>query len=277
MRKDMQKAKRMWNDFVKSFNNPMVRVLPGQIAFFLVLSIFPILILIGLIASFFSISMDTVVDLIAKGFPKEVVDLLTPLLVGKEFDTNVGILMAMGFFIASNGAHSIVLASNTLYGFPHSDVIKRRVKSIFIIVLLIILFIFTLIVLAFGDKIIELIFSFVSSEAIIKSFKSLFVLIRWPFAMFIMYFNIKLIYAVAPDWKILSKYTTKGAIFTTIGWVLATLIYSYYASHFSNYDLFYGSLSNIVALMIWIYALSYILVIGIAINVNEYKYVDEEG
>ena len=95
--------------------------------------------------------------------------------------------------------------------------------------------------------------------------------------MFIMYFNIKLIYAVAPDWKILSKYTTKGAIFTNIGWVLATLIYSYYASHFSNYDLFYGSLSNIVALMIWIYALSYILVIGIAINVNEYKYEDGEG
>lgn len=273
----MQKIKRMLNDFLKSFNNPMVRVLPGQIAFFLVLSIFPILILIGLIASFFSISMDTVVDLIAQGFPKEVVELLTPLLVGKEFDTNVGILMVMGFFIASNGAHSIVLASNTLYGFPHSDVVKRRVKSIFIIMLLICLFIFTLIVLAFGDKIIGLIFSFISSEAVIKSFQGLITLIRWPLAMFIMYFNIKLIYAVAPDWKILSKYTTKGAIFTTIGWVLATLIYSYYASHFSNYDLFYGSLSNIVALMIWIYALSYILVIGIAINVNEYKYEDEEG
>ena len=119
----------MFSDFSKSIQNPMVRVLPGQIAFFLVLSIFPILILTGVIASFFSISMDTVVNLISNGFPDEVVDLLTPLLTGKEFDTNVGILMVTGFFIASNGAHSIILASNTLYGFPHSDVVRRRVKS----------------------------------------------------------------------------------------------------------------------------------------------------
>ena len=272
----MQKIKRMISDFFKCIQNPMVRVLPGQIAFFLVLAIFPILILVGVIASFFSISMDSVVDLIAKGFPTEVVELLTPLLIGKEFDTNVGILMVMGFFIASNGAHSIVLASNTLYGFPHSDIIRRRVKSIFIIVLLICLFIFDLIVLAFGDKIIAYVFSFVSSEAIINSFYSFILLFRWPLAMLIMFFNIKLIYTLAPDWKILSKYTTKGAIFTTIGWVIATAIYSYYASHFSNYDLFYGSLSNIVALMIWVYALSYILVVGIAINVNEYKYEDKE-
>lgn len=272
----MQKIKRMFSDFLKSIRNPMVSVLPGQIAFFLVLSIFPILILVGVIASFFSISMDTVVDLVAKGFPSEVVELITPFLVGKEFDTNIGILMIMGFFIASNGAHSIILASNTLYGFPHSDIVRRRVKSIFIIVLLISLFIFALIVLAFGDKIIALIFSFISSEALIKSFYNFFLLLRWPVAMFIMFFIIKLIYTLAPDWKILSKYTTKGAIFTTVGWVIATAIYSYYASHFSNYDLFYGSLSNIVALMIWIYALSYILVVGIAINVNEYKYEDKE-
>ena len=272
----MKKIKRVFSNIFKSIQNPMVRILPGQIAFFLVLSIFPILILIGVIASFFSISMDTIINIISTSLPTEVVDLLTPLLLGKEFDTNIGILMLMGFFIASNGAHSIVLASNTLYGFPHSDIVRRRVKSIFIIVMLISLFIFDLIVLAFGDKIIAYIFSFISSEAVINSFYNFFLLFRWPLAMFIMFFNIKLIYTLAPDWKILSKYTTKGAIFTTVGWVIATAIYSYYASHFSNYDLFYGSLSNIVALMIWIYALSYILVVGIAINVNEYKYEDKE-
>ncbi len=272
----MKKIKGMFSVLSNSIKNPMIRVLPGQIAFFLVLSIFPILILVGLIASFFSISMDTVIDLIQQAFPSEIVELLTPLLIGKEFDTNMGILMVMGFFIASNGAHSIILASNTLYNFPHSDVVRRRVKSIFIIILLVMLFIFNLLVLAFGDKIIEFLFSLISSEAVVQSFRHIILLLRWPIAMFIIFFNIKLIYTLAPDWKILSKYTTRGAFFTTIGWVIATIIYSYYASHFSNYDLFYGSLSNIVALMIWIYALSYILVVGIAINVNEYKYEDKE-
>ena len=145
----MKKIKEAFSKLWGIVTNPMVRILPGQIAFFLVLSIFPILILVGLIASFFSISMDTVVNAINDALPLEVVNLMVPLLEGKGFDTNVGISMITGFIIASNGAHSIILASNALYGFPHSDLIKRRIKSIFIIILMIVLFVFTLLVLAF--------------------------------------------------------------------------------------------------------------------------------
>jgi Predicted membrane protein len=272
----MKKIKEMFLKLWKIARNPMIRVLPGQIAFFLVLSIFPILMLVGVISSFFSISMDTIIAAIADSFPKDVVNLLTPLLTGKVFDTNMGILMITGFFMASNGAHSIILASNTLYEFPHADVIRRRVKAVFIIILMVSLFIFTILVLAFGDIIMKHVLELVTSDKLADTIYKLFILLRWPFAMFIMFFNIKLIYTLAPDWKILSKYTTKGAVFTTVGWIVATMIYSYYATHFSNYDFFYGSLSSIVVLMIWVYALSYILVIGIAINVNVYQNVKEE-
>lgn len=271
----MKRIKEVFSKLWKIVQNPMVRVLPGQIAFFLVLSIFPILILVGVIASFFSISMGTVVDVITEALPMEVVNLMVPLLEGKGFDTNVGISMLTGFILASNGAHSIILASNTLYGFPHSELLRRRIKSLFIIVLMISLFIFTLIVLAFGDIILKQVLSLLNSESLTTWLYQAFLYTRWPIAMLIMFISIKLIYTMAPDWKIFSKYTTKGALFTTVGWVLATLIYSYYASHFSNYDLFYGGLSNIVILMIWIYALSYILVVGIAINVNEYQNEDK--
>ncbi len=272
MKRLKDSLKKLW-DIV---TNPMVRVLPGQIAFFLVLSVFPILILIGLIASFFSISMTTIVEAITEAFPRDVVNLMVPLLEGKGFDTNVGISMITGFLIASNGAHSIILASNALYGFPHSDLIKRRVKSLFIITLMIGLFVFTLIVLAFGDIILKQLLAMISSESLVALIYRILLYLRWPLAMLIIFIFIKLIYTIAPDWKIFSKYTTKGAAFTTIGWVIATFIYSYYANHFSNYDLFYGGLSNIVILMIWIYALSYILVVGIAINVNEYQNEDKE-
>ena len=89
-------------------------------------------------------------------------------------------------------------------------------------------------------------------------------------------FNVKLIYTITPDWKIMSKHTTKGAIFTTISWILVVQIYSFWVNHFSRYDLFYGSLSNIIILMLMIYIISYILVIGIAINVKSYEYKIED-
>ena len=272
MKRIKEELKKLW----EIFQNPLIRVLPGQIAFFLFLAIFPILILIGVIASFFSVSMSSVVTIITETFPKDVVDLLVPLLDGKGFDTHVGVSMITAYILASNGAHSIVVASNTLYGFPHSEWLKRRIKSLFMIFLMIGLFIFTIIVLAFGDVILKASLSALGINLATSLFYHIILYARWPVSLLIMYFNIKLIYAMAPDWKILSKYTTKGAIFTTIGWMLATAIYSYYINHFSHYDLFYGSLSNIVILMIWIYALSYILVIGIAINVNEYQNVDRE-
>mgnify|MGYP003295219685 CR=1 FL=1 len=44
--------------------------------------------------------------------------------------------MIIGFFLASNGADAIILASNNLYGFPNSDYLKRRIKAIFIIILI---------------------------------------------------------------------------------------------------------------------------------------------
>ena len=74
---------------------------------------------------------------------------------------------------------------------------------------------------------------------------------------------------MAPDKKIPSKNVNGGAIFTTIGWILSTSLYSYYISHYANYSIFYGSLANIVILMLWVYLLSYIFVIGIAMNYHE--------
>ena len=80
------------------------------------------------------------------------------------------------------------------------------------------------------------------------------------------YVNLKLLYTIAPDKKIPSKSTTYGSIFTTIIWTIATAIFSYYLKYFANYNLIYGNLSSIIILMMWIYIISYVFVMGIAIN-----------
>ena len=74
---------------------------------------------------------------------------------------------------------------------------------------------------------------------------------------------------MAPDRAIPSYSVNGGAIFTTVGWILFTKLYSYYISHFANYSIFYGSLANIVILMVWVYFLSYVFVIGMAMNYHE--------
>ena len=272
----MKKIKHYFKRLYEIIMTPSMSYLPGNLAFFLVLSIFPILTLIGVIASKFSLDINSIINLNEFGLPDNLISILSSFIQGKGFDSNIGIFMIIGFFLASNGADAIILASNNLYGFPNSDYLKRRIKAIFIIVLIILLFIFMLGFLAFGNHIVNLLLIYVKDPNLVKLIYYLFVILKWPFALFVIFFNVKLIYTLAPDWKIMSKHTTKGAAFTTISWIVVIQIYSFWVNHFSNYDLFYGSLSNIVILMLMIYIISYILIIGIAINVKSYEYKVED-
>lgn len=272
----MGKIKNYFKRLYEIIMTPSMSYLPGNIAFFLVLSIFPILTLIGFIASKFSLDLSFFVDLEEIVLPKNISEILVSFIQGKGFDSNIGIFMAIGFFLASNGADAIILASNNLYGFPNSDYLKRRIKAIIIIILILLLFIFMMLFLAFGNHIVNLILPHIKNQTLVNLVYYIFIILKWPFSLLVIFFNVKLIYTIAPDWKIMSKHTTKGAVFTTISWILVIQVYSFWVEHFSRYDLFYGSLSNIIILMLMIYFISYIFVIGIAINVKSYEYKVED-
>ena len=272
----MKKIKNYLKKLYEIIVTPSMSYLPGNLAFSLVLSIFPILTLIGVIASKFSINMNSFINLIDISLPSNVSEVLASFIQGKGFDTNIGVFMILGFYLASNGTDSIIIASNNLYGFPNSDYFRRRIKAIIIIVLILLLFIFMLGFVGFGNHILDIILSYISNKTLVNFIYKLFIILKWPFTLFVIFFNIKLIYTIAPDWKIMSKHTTKGAAFTTISWIVVIKIYTFWVNHFSNYDLFYGSLSNIVVLLMMTYIIAYLLVIGIAINVKSYEYKIED-
>lgn len=263
--------KRLWD----IIGTEEMKILPGNLAFFIVLSAIPIITLLGIIASFFSVSVDTIIDFMNSTFPSEVSKLLVPFISGQGFDANIIMFMIIGFFLASNGAHSIIIASDTVFGIEPDDLLNRRVKSIFLTIILVNLFIFILVVLAFGNMIVLELLGLDALKMITPWLYEVFILLKWPVAFILIFFTVKLLYTIAPDKKIPSKYMNRGAIFTTLCWIVVTAIYSFYVSHFSNYDIFYGALSNIIILMMWVYILSYILVVGIAINRNSYHAVEE--
>ena len=129
----MKKIKRYFKKLYEIIITPSMSYLPGNLAFFLVLSIFPILTLIGVIASKFSLDITSLIDLGEISLPSNVSETLLSFVQGKGFDMNIGIFMIIGFFLASNGADAIILASNNLYGFPNSDYLRRRIKVLLLL------------------------------------------------------------------------------------------------------------------------------------------------
>ena len=49
-------------------------------------------------------------------------------------------------------------------------------------------------------------------------------------------------------------------------WLIASAGFSFYVSHFANYDRIYGSLGAVVVLLFWLYLSFYIVLLGAEIN-----------
>lgn len=271
MVKKMKRLKKFIKKIRKMIMKPEMKILPGQLAFFLVLSIIPIIVLVGFICSMINVSLDNVINAINNVLPEGISEILVPFINGEGLNITLGFTMIIGFLLASNGPHSIIITSNTLYGIKHSSYLARHIKAFLLTILLVSLFIFNMIVLAFGNHIIHFIFDLEIFSSVSSYIYQIFVWLKWPLGFLIVYIIVKLIYTIAPDERIPSRYNTRGSIFTTVLWSLVTVGYSYYVTHFNNYNVFYGSLTNIALLMLWIYILSYILVLGMAINVHDYE------
>ena len=106
----------------------------------------------------------------------------------------------------------------------------------------------------------------IKDNDIIEKIKVIYHIFKWPFTFFMILTTLKLIYTIAPSKRIASCTTTYGALFTTTCWTIATAIFSYYLKYFADYNVIYGNLSSIIILMMWVYIISYVFVMGIAIN-----------
>ena len=267
----MEQARGFFKKIIELIKKPELRILPGQLAFFLVLSIIPLIALIGAIASFLSIPTDTIKVTIGSSVPKEIGEIIYNIISGQGLNFNMTAFLLIAFILASNGTHSMIITSNEIYRIKSDNIIKRRIKAILMTFILMLLFLALLIIPIWGDTIFKIIFAVTEHKLPLDLIYQGFKLIQYPLIIVILYFNIKLLYVTAPDEKVEGSTTRKGALFTTIGWIIASEIYSFYISTFSNYDLFYGSLSNVAILILWIYILSYIFVLGMIINAGTYQ------
>ena len=59
---------------------------------------------------------------------------------------------------------------------------------------------------------------------------------------------------------------TPGSIFASLGWVLLTLGFGFYAANLADYGKTYGSLATVVVLITWMYLSAYILMFGAELN-----------
>lgn len=271
MKESKEKIKGELKENLKLINVPLMSILPGQIAFFVVLSIIPLASILVMIISKLSLNFDIVTNFISHYIPSSIANIIISIFEQQKVGAIDIFFIVMAFYLASKATHSIIVASTEIYNGKQRDFIRTRVKAVIILITLVSLVISVVGIITIGSKFVAYLCE-ISGDGH-SYIRFVYDLLKWPFVFFMVFFTIKIVYTVAPNVNIPSKSVNKGALFTTIVWVISTYAFSFYVTNIANYTKFYGNLSSLIILMIWIYWLCYMFVYGMTIN--EYKLNNE--
>jgi len=241
--------------------------LGSQLAFFFLLSLFPLLIFIMTLLPFLNLNQAEIFLLIRDYAPESVSMLIEDTLSDILKNRNGG-LLSIGILAtvwsASKGMNALTKALNRSYFTEESrSFIVARGMSVVFTIMLIAVLVVALILPVFGEQIGMLVFSYLGLE---EGFIILWGSLRWVIPPVLIFFVFSLVYWLVPDLKIRFKSVLPGSLFATIGWILTSLAFSYYVSNFGNYSSTYGSIGAIIVLMMWLYISAIILMLGGQLN-----------
>jgi membrane protein len=243
----------------------------AEVAFYLLFSILPIVLILTKMLMIFEISPDIITDIVSEYAASEYTDVIVDFISAGPSMKVTALFVCVALWAASKSQFSLIRIANYTYQQEGSETIgylKTRLRAILTEIVFIALIVASLGVLVFGEAIFLFIQSVFSEYLNVEiQISRIWLYLRWPVA-FIAYMGcIAVNYSVLLHKRLRIKQTLPGTLFASVMILLATLIYSIYLEKFSAYTVLYGGLASIIALMLWFYIISSILVTGIIINV----------
>lgn len=239
----------------------------AQSAYYLMLAIFPFLILILMLLTLLGLDHLDETEKILSFLPREITPVIKEYLnYSKELSTSVFSPLLISSVIISSGAitsfaKAFNIANDIKEGRPF---LKQFFLSAFFLVSLVGIFTLSLFLSVLGLELINEIFRRFGIEGISGStFKWTIFFIN----VLISFLIISLMYYVLPAKKTGLKQSLPGAFFATSGIALITNLFGFFVHNFTRYSMVYGSLSSVIMLLIWLFFCSFILIVGEEINV----------
>jgi len=246
----------------------------AQLAYFFLLSLFPLLITMFSLLPYLPLKTEDIMYFISDFAPGETLTFIDSTLDTLLEKHNGGILsfgIIATLWAASNGMNAIIRAMNLAYEIDDDrPFFIVRGLSVLLTIVMIAVFIIALLLPVFGKHIgIYISSKFGYTDQFIDTWNT----IRFSLSSVILFIVFSAVYFLTPNRKMKCATVVPGAVFSTIGWILASLGFSFYVNNFGNYTFMYGSLGVIIVLMIWFYITGAVLIIGGEINGlnEEYK------
>lgn len=243
------------------------------IAYYILFSIFPIIIIIGNILPLFHIPTAPIAEYLGVIFPDEVSRYIMPI-VNSLLKSNstgyisFGILLALWSF--SNLVNAIRIGMNRLYDVHRVELklsllnfLWTRTFTVILTTVMIIVFTGVSLIFIFGQQVLDFLEPIfrISTGEIKKLFSY-----KYPVVIVIMLIAVSYLNYVLPNIKLNKRIIWPGTLITVVGWVLLSFVFGFYLNKFPLSWKNYGIIGTFIIFMLWLNLASILLLFGTSIN-----------
>lgn len=242
----------------------------AQAAYFLMLCMIPIILLLLTLVQFTPVTKADVMTAVIKVFPSSVDSMITSI-VNQVYNQSTGIIpitLIVALWSAGKGVLSITTGLNSIYGCPETrNYFFLRIRATLYTVMFAVVILLLLVLSVFGNSLNLFILEhlpFMSRTAdwLIEARTFISPAVLVVFCL--------LIYKFLPNRRDRLIKQLPGAAFAALGWMVVSWIFSIYLDIFKGFSSMYGSLTTIVLIMLWMYFCMYSILLGGELNVLLY-------
>ncbi|MCH7323229.1 YihY/virulence factor BrkB family protein [Solibacillus sp. MA9] len=270
---DILTTKGFFQDLIHRTKNADMSGMGAQLAFFFLLSFFPMFIIMVTLLPYLNLERGQVFDFLSNIMPDEVYSLIEGTLIEVLSSQNSG-LLSIGVigtvWSASKGVDALMKALNRAYGVEGKAGFMNRIWSLFFTISLVAVILMALVLPVFGLQIGKLIFSYFG---VAESFETIWTFIRWITPPALIFLLLMAMYWIVPNTvpRLTIVSVFPGVFFATLGWLVLTYGFSFYINNFGNYSATYGSIGGVIILMLWLYFTGMMLIFGGLLNATFQK------
>lgn len=253
---------------IKQFRDPYYQGFAAQISFYLLLSIVPIFLLLTQILGYFQLSVGDLVQWISVYTGKQVSGMLESLTAFSSAGAGNVVFVVVALWAASRVQFAIMRITN--YTFTEGKNTGKgywweRLRAMRTMAVTLFTIAFSLVILGYGELLLRTLAGILNLD-VNKYINSIWMYLRWFLGLALYFLMVSYNYYILPTNKVPFRKILPGSVFASVGMLIVTLVYARYTTSIANYDIIYGALSSIVAVLFWFYFLAWVLCLGILVN-----------
>ena len=252
--------------FSRRIRDDHVSAFAAQSAYFILMSIIPILLLMMTMIRYLPITQEDLAHMFFTVVPEAFQGLFS-LIVSEVYTKSFAVVPLTAVFAAwsaSKGIMSLYGGLNTIYHVPIvPNYIISRLWSAIYTILFIVAVLLTLVLMVFGTTIQE---QLINHFPMIANVTGFFVHFRFLITLTVLTLVFLVMYVILPNRRASFKSQIPGAVISSVAWLLFSYCFSLYVRFSKGISQMYGSMTTIMFLMLWLYFCMGILLIGAEIN-----------